>query len=261
MSTKIFNGYRLRCSNFTRLQAFLDEFRAKALEYFEYSYYTKLAEECALIVDSKTLGLKLEEQSRRESLYWASYDAVSKRYKKTKTSMERDPEYDFECNLSIHVAGGKYVYILLYAEMRGYETILNNMTGIEYYGYWDNTDPDSTVSERAFNARGKTWDRVLGESGTPMHRGMSFTIVGTELPMVSGKKIIDHMIPFEDRVSRMARKTSSDMPPKADGSAYTMNEILDYLLSDDYKRRVEQEKERIKLLLQPKITEDNFRNS
>jgi hypothetical protein len=263
MSTKIFNGYRIRCSSFKQLQAFLDAFRVKAEEYFEYQYATCLATEAANIIDSEVLGIKLEEKSRNRSLYWDLYDLISAKYKKVKQTYDRDPRYDFECELSIHAAGGKYVYILIYAQQHGYEAILKQMPGIEYYGYWDNADPDSDVSENAFRARGKVWDRVLGKTSTPMHRGMTFTIVGSTLPMPKYERIIQHMIPFEDRVAKMARKLAMEIAPTIEKNEANMPDLskwIDFLNSEEYKKQIEVEKVRIAPLLKKILTVEDLKN-
>lgn len=49
-------------------------------------------------------------------------------------------------------------------------------TGLEFYGYWNNTDPQKGISKREWKSRGKVWEKVLPGYRPISRAGMLFDI-------------------------------------------------------------------------------------
>lgn len=60
---------------------------------------------------------------------------------------------------------GKYFYAVPYFPMLEWQSLVsyNNPNWVQPYHYWDNTDRDETISRRAWNQRGKVWEKVCLE--------------------------------------------------------------------------------------------------
>jgi hypothetical protein len=59
------------------------------------------------------------------------------------------------------------IYLIPYINQE-YDGSLHEMEGIrdriEYFGYWNNTDPDENCSEEEWDERARIWDAILGYS-------------------------------------------------------------------------------------------------
>ena len=65
------------------------------------------------------------------------------------------------------------VLLMAFAEQQEYLTLLYKKDYLEYYGYWNNTDPPENVTEKAWAHREKIWNEALKKDGIPSQNGFS----------------------------------------------------------------------------------------
>ena len=192
MSTKIFNGYSLEFPATTPIYE-IDRW-AKLLrtrignveKYLRAKVFAGIAatliDRIALLDDPKYLlpivnGMTDEETTTLSDLqnpYIVALENISKHEKKIRVTQERDPLYDFECNVQIlHVTGRNILLAMLFAEQDAYRTIWERMPGVREYAYWDSTDAPSYVTEEQWERRRRDWDKALGREGIPVLRGFN----------------------------------------------------------------------------------------
>lgn len=90
-----------------------------------------------------------------------------------------DP-HRFEASIGDDPATGR-LHLLVFADKSEYEEALEDVEGVEEYGYWNNTDRPEGVSEEEWDARRDAWGRVM-PSGVPIEHMLSFTLRGKYSP-------------------------------------------------------------------------------
>lgn len=206
MSTKIYNGYRYK-GTFPKLHKVLMEFSAAARPLLQARYEARIAEVLARRLDAVALGNV--ETSDEDAASWARYplvraiEEVDKHIREIASTGRRDPFYDFTFNLSLFPRA-KEILIILFCETNVNKNVLdlwNKVEGIEYYGYWNNTDMPDEVTTAEWNRRRKAWDEVLPGAGIPALCGYTFCVVtddGVGLTFPSAKTILPR-IPHKDK--------------------------------------------------------------
>lgn len=183
MSTKIHNGYRIQCGIellYDRLIGVAPGFQKLANERTD-SIVAQMATEKADKVwynasrTFKTFG-------DINPLSWAKTE-LDGAYRQIKEGHNL-PLFDYNSEIAIFPRG-KHCLILTFIPSREQENMFTSLSWgshdkIEFFGYWDNTDPPEGVSEEEFERRGKYWDTVLGPSGVPAHRALTFQLSSNE---------------------------------------------------------------------------------
>lgn len=181
MSTKVYNGYRLTTSDLGVADKIIREFKSKARPLFIKRYYSMVANICAELLEAAAAGtyVRREGDYERSALYTA-WNRIEDRYRAvySGTSPLRDPLCDFDAHITLLPSEG-CTLALLYCEERAFPEVLEvwqNLEGVEYFGYWDNTDPDEDCTEEEWAERKRLWSE---DSRTvPAVRGYSTETVG-----------------------------------------------------------------------------------
>ncbi|MCH6469874.1 hypothetical protein [Sinomonas terrae] len=95
------------------------------------------------------------------------------------TERGHDP-HRFEASIGDDPETGR-LHLLVFADNPQYENTLDDMEGVEEYGYWNNTDRPDGLSEAEWDARREAWDRVM-PSGVPVEHMLAFTLRGKYSP-------------------------------------------------------------------------------
>lgn len=200
MSTKIYYGYRY-VGSFHSLHTTLMGFAESARALIQKRYLQTVAAGAVRYLDLSSLGLWKEDDWK-----WpitSARDAVQERMRQIRKTQRRDPENDF--SFSVCILPRKKEFLL----MRFCEENVNKpvckqwdeLPGMEYYGYWNNTDAPEDVSALEWLRRKKAWDEVLPGPGIPSLSGYSLEVVSEDgtgldlypsskdlLPLVASKK-------------------------------------------------------------------------
>lgn len=280
MSTKIYNGYRLPNFTLRELNNWMKDAR-KVIQPLAQELYTELVVNIATnILDIKTLYpnsyKERIEKNYSEITKHSSALSVAERYireqmRQIQITQERNPKYDFECTVyAIPIQDS--ILLLFYSEQAEFESVFSKLPMVEYYGYWNNTDPDEECTEEQWEKRKRDWEEALGGDGlgVPSECGMSFQLVNEHKLrlrriITKNKNIKMYQESFNERVNCWAYKITLDKvisrisDDKIVGTSNGRNlepfwQARDYLKTPEGKIEVQREADRIASLLKDHYT-------
>lgn len=205
MSTKIYNGYKMPKS-LDLLQDFMMDFREKGQE-ITIKNLTKLtAGLTSYNVDRFFFG-SLDDVQLADCAISKVWRYIDDEYKKVRTTRQRNPLFDFECEISVLVPkNSDKTLLMLFTEQKDLKELFESYEYIEEYYYWNNSDPLETVTEEEWEQRSKDWDAALPDSGVPARNGLTLELVGDYLPIIDVEDVLENMPSFEDRCKKVAKE-------------------------------------------------------
>ena len=205
MSTKIYNGYKIPKS-LDVLQDFIIDFRNKAEE-IVLNDLTKLTAEMTSYNVDRFFFNSLKEPELADSALQKVMRLIDDEYSKIKKTKQRNPTYDFECEVSVLVPKeSDKILLLLFTEKQNIKSLFESYEFIEEYCYWNNSDKPNDISESDWKQREIDWNKALPGSGVPARNGLSFELIGEWLPMFDASEVIKNMPSFEDRCKKVAKE-------------------------------------------------------
>lgn len=172
MSTKIYNGFKFKDSDFRRIHEQMEELRAFIKVDAKIRTIDYLRERVVKEFDmAASRNLKLEPRlvGRLSMDLWD-------RQRKIVDTKRRDPEVDFSFSIVILIdPKTDAFYGLFYTEQKDWELHVQSMPWFVDYSYWNNTDRPTSISKEEWEERSQTWERVVGWS-PPSQRGYTFEV-------------------------------------------------------------------------------------
>ena len=163
MSTKIYNGYRMPTTDLFTLLNQCQEIRLK-------------------LEERRNSVLKTQSRNKAEYSAW--------RYKIQKQIDESDRKghqhlHDYSVEICFLPTEHSYLYLTFPAKSRSMDIIQDHFKS-EFFGYWNNVDPDEDCSEVSWQERKRLWDEALlkGKNGIPGQPGFTITLLDTRLSML-----------------------------------------------------------------------------
>ena len=204
MSTKIYNGYRLKMMSLHELQDFTKRFRyliqEKAIEIAGRNIVGKAVQilDLAMQHDKKQFFKKAgSEFSTKETKMddsILSHNAISvafrhflDRWKEAKKSGQRDPEVDLDCSVCF-IPIARKILCLFYAEQKEYQELWESLPEVKEYAYYTNSDRPEHISARDWRQRGMDWDLALPGVGIPSMNGLTIECVHQFSPYYDFKR-------------------------------------------------------------------------
>lgn len=155
MSTKIYKGRRLQAG--TDVFAFSNKLRETLMPIRERLDAEMIIADAVSLHDEAVAGSTLKKGRSPVSA------AVNEYFTAQREADPRHRDHDphrFEAGFGFDSYTG-HILMLPHCEQDAFMTALDAMPEVEDYAYWDNTDPDPTVSEDDWEEREEVWDRVL----------------------------------------------------------------------------------------------------
>ena len=193
MSTKIYNGLRIKYMTMQELIPFSKELRAQlepiAKEEFLKSY-TKMLEEAIVFIQT---GVQIDscihnynELSALENPTFKDVNRIIdkeirqfiKANKSATTITESVSAFDFDTSLCVFPLSRKILAVPICNNERLMNALSEN-ENITEYGYWNNTDKPDNVSNREWNTRKSDWDKALPGIGVLRENGFIFDLIDT----------------------------------------------------------------------------------
>jgi hypothetical protein len=233
MSTKIYNGYRLR-------QGYsIFDFRAKFATVMrnevKRAQLARLTSSVILFMDdidckdkaaTKTLrdylkkvgaaSLTVKMRKETPTLVKNVFNCTSYKERIEKFSQKVDPfESQDNCSMTIvHNSIRNETYILFYGS-RSLERLFTAFPEVEEFGYWDNSDFPENMTEEEWEDRGKAWKEAADLDNSMSSQGFVVNPFDPYNQFVSKKGYEDYLTSSngatfptkEDRLSIMVRKT------------------------------------------------------
>ena len=215
MSTKIYNGYKLPNMSLVELHDFCMKFKKDIREELEKLYVSKLSLLATNIIDNIKCGFFTTDSIKE---YFNNYNSKDKDTilpslaaeiymyecrKKIKISNERDPFNDFSFDVTFFPTINN-ILAIIFTEQKTFKEIWESQLGVEYYGYWNNTDPIDGISYEDWEKRGDEWDKVLGDDFVPALNGLTFDPIADNYPaFCDTKKLVEYQPGLEFRKDRL----------------------------------------------------------
>lgn len=194
MSTKIYNGFKVKGLTFHEVHKRLDEFRDKHKAYFEELFLTPVIHRAVENFDEHTLG-RVSKRNSLIKLYMEDQESKS-----ITTGRARGALYE----VALLPISPRKILGMTFAKGNGHNLLLQE-DWVEEWGYFNNTDKPETIPEREWTQRRKEWDKALGETGVPANEGYCRVVI--EVPPLPGRDMVNRILSeceFERRVEAMA---------------------------------------------------------
>ena len=175
MSTKIYDGFCFKKKmSLNEVHDIFMDFRKEAEEIKKCKLNEYFSKAAYKILDGKAIGRKYPEMKDRSILSYLWCDFCN-RIREMEKTRQRDPEIDFNCEISIQPLKNKILGII-YGECIKIKEAWFNKEFIKEYGYWNNTDKPEGITDKQWERRCVDWDKALGERGIPAYTGLSAKI-------------------------------------------------------------------------------------
>lgn len=159
MSTKIYYGYKLpNIKTVEQLEILRKELinQAKIMK-------TQIATQLALrsgvfMLDLYKVGFDVPDL--KQTVFGYGYQKVNERFREFKKQPYRDPFYDLRFEAIVFLTDPMLAIFI--GENKAMRGIFENHKEVEYYGYWNNSDPQEGVTEAEWEQREKDWEFLDG---------------------------------------------------------------------------------------------------
>lgn len=275
MSTKIYQGFKIPNYNRLELKEFIKGVQEEIQEIHYHLYQKLLSGICENILDLRYLNPEAYIEKINDVLsidvdgnnypYFIALREIKDRKKEVTNKKNRDPFIDFDCEMVLFYLEDK-ILLQLFTEQESFKEVINNHKDVEYYGYWDNADPDEEVSDMEWKQRGKDWNVAMGETWIPALEGQAIKCTIDEIIFPNRDEILKNIRPFEERVKKNAEnelitKFISESLKEDTENINVMRMHINannYLKSEKGKIDLKIEEKRIKKLLPTKYTKGDL---
>lgn len=193
VSTKIFHGYRLHLDGRNTLDA-LEDLRDRLEPVYRALVVRWCTRHAAFSVDrTRRVDTDAEQHDTTgdeqrisplvdaELALWSAHTDIRR-------TGRRNPDADFSFEVAVlperdtadRPTTTDIVYVLLYTEQQALTSVWETFPGVEAWPWFDNTDRPDDIDETVWRERGDTWSRVLGTTGVPSRRGMTWSLLGEQ---------------------------------------------------------------------------------
>jgi hypothetical protein len=249
------------------LNAALADFRARLEPAAQAEYNQVFGTLASFYADARIAGIPSKIQTRFGEEETADCPASKvwsflnyKQYQVRRTG-QRDPAYDFDCDLSIY-PGSPWTFVILISEpSRGYDEVWEATPGVEKYSYWDNTDPpEGWTYERWSRIRGGQWHRRLDTK--PLVWSLYHEYGGAMPPQ--GDDLVNTQPTHTERVERLAKSVVQKRVPGEIIELVKSNKFGwlqaydEWLKSAEYQLLMATEVDRLSTILPERLTLDDL---
>lgn len=159
MSTKIYHGFRFLSSDMIEVHQNMMEWRKRVVVLTETKKAQLLAAHAVRLIDKAAV----DGQPLPESPLGDAWSDMRDRQSKVKKTGYRDPEIDFDFEVSIMPFEGK-LYGIVYCEQGDWRKEFFKQGWTEEFSYWDNTDRPRKITAKDWAERGRIWDAIWDQS-------------------------------------------------------------------------------------------------
>lgn len=200
MSTKIFNGTLIK-GDLKYAYEVGSDFRTIVQRMAQESIDRIAVNHAVYLIDSAVI--------KNESIdclpIIRAFDLVSDEQDRVITNRERNPGFDFSCELTMFPDGDETLAIVVTEQQEFLDTWLS-MPGVEAYPYYNNTDRPDYLTQEQWDARGDRWMRFFDGGAFFPANAMTVKCVDERLPPSMDKEVLAELMPsFEERLERVAK--------------------------------------------------------
>jgi hypothetical protein len=225
VSTKIYNGYRISGldGGVPDPFAITSDLRDVLRAIYRAAYARQLTEMACHQIDRAEWVNRTPGDAKVQppgSPLMAAHAAIEQATEIIEKQGKRVPPLDFQCEITfladrLNPAGP--IYALLYTEREDYREEFESIEGVEFWGYWNNTDQPDDVTDEQWDERRQVWDRILGWD-PPVTRGLGWKLLGPYDGLTPYEVMDDlaaHIPSKRDRARRVAVSVVSSVEATA----------------------------------------------
>lgn len=272
MSIKLYEGWKIPNYSRKELKEFVKHIRSQIVEERKKLYQNRFSSIATNIMDIQNIYKKeaieiLKEIyktdiSQEEYPFFLAFSVFEKRVKEAKLDGRINPFYDMDCQIVLFPIEDK-ILMTIYTAQHSFKEIIKKHPDVEFYGYWDNTDPQEDCSEEEWEQRGKDWHEAMGETWIPSVEGFTVDLTVDSDTFPEEKELLKSIAPFEKRVNMNAEKVvvlskQKEILSENPLEKHSYKLANDFALSLEGKLQIEMEKERLKKVLPYEYTRDDL---
>lgn len=269
MSIKIYDGYKIPALGHRELIDFLKNFGQLVRKSSNQMYYRSVVRLAVDIIDSYAIGKSCKQTNKYVENcvpYSEATTDVKKAMREIRQTGLRNPEYDYDCSLSIFPST-KYHLVIINSEKEEHYKIWRKQPGVEKFPYWNNSDRPSRISQRDWDQRLKDWEEVLDLDKPASLFSYTYECVPLySIPDYSLKVNLEKYIPsYSSRLTSCAKMVLGDEYMQANAlnlnSSETMRvyiEFIQSLTTDDGKAILNKKVEELKGKLKEKLKKSDL---
>lgn len=231
MSIKIYNGFKIPEMTLGDLKKHITQLQESANALVKTKQDKYLGTRATTFLDRCTIFNQMGELEK-SSAFSRAWAELQERQRLVKQTKRRDPDVDFEFELTFFPLHGCILGIY-YCEHKDLARLWMQQPFVQEYGYWDNTDPADGVSEQEWSAREENWKTaLLSSNGVPCQNGFSITITDSfYTPEI--KNIIKHVPNLKIRATEFAldvmfQKFLTENPPNLENCESTITKYMEF---------------------------------
>lgn len=229
MSTKIYSGYKMPMLNAYELTEFWEKVRSLLLGRREELVKARIAKDFIALFDELHINDKLTPEAYakrfKHASFWHSRDILSlivveaaMKQKEVSRTMRRDPAYDFSFDVKVAPILDK-ILLNVFTDRKEFMEIWKRLPEVEFYGYWDNVEPQEDVSPEEWDQRKEDWDKAYGKS--EISRGFVLELFYKDqvyYDFDSNEQLLTYLPDYEPRLTKIAiQKAISHLLEKEHG--------------------------------------------
>jgi len=178
LSTKIHNGFVFDTADLFKIHSYIKKFARELGPLIRDQYGEMLYHKAVYRIDELLINKKVEQYKNPLS---AASREFRDRVEKIRVNRMRDPEIDFEFNITFYpLAKKKKVLGLVSCEQQEWVDLWMDKPFVTGYNYWNNIDKPDDIPTREWNTRKRDWDKVLRQDhvdGTLTNGGFTYECV------------------------------------------------------------------------------------
>ena len=196
MSTKLYEGFRLKgVSSIEDALSFIDDIKEPIKERILSNMATEIKTLACLMYDLHGLGYDMFEESEDDRVPLLSA---------TMRTLKNDPKHDESFSVGLTSVEGQVLGYPFFPE-NGYVDIIFEHIDVERFGYWDNTDPDETVTKEEWEKRKRLWNKVF-ERDSIFNRSMFIITLADKRNMIPTDEHMKELPTMEQREKATANQ-------------------------------------------------------
>lgn len=264
MSTKIYDGFRVdNINTMSGLGLWIKQFRGKADLKLSELVTKHIAERSTEIIDYLTV-YSIEEVVKKldfgfNFLGCSPLTASQMNLWSEEKKPQQERLFDFYCELQMFpMEGNTMLGIMFSSHYREFEGVLESMPGYSEYGYWNNTDRPSKISQKKWNQRRDDWDNAIGYAPVANY-GFGVNCRYHSLP--KKEQVILNIPSLADRTKALAMAIVYDekiREMEESNKEESFSEYLHWMGSKDHISKINAKKKELKKILLKDISMDTL---
>ena len=205
MSVVVSSGFRFLSCDLFEIHGAVSDWRTVLASMHEKRIAATLADWCVSMIDGHADDGRVHDDCRGRSPLSFAWSEMNRRRKEILAGGYRDPEVDFDFEISILPFEGA-VYGMVFTEQADWQEAWRAQGVSADFAYWDNSDRPEGVTSADWADRARVWSGILGSNaaGSPGMSGFTAQCVD-RLQAPEAAAVLAAAPSVEERIDSRAR--------------------------------------------------------